>query len=91
LKNTAYIVTGEGKLDEQSFMGKVIGGIRKRSMGKPLYVFCGRNEVPEERLKSLGITAIEIAPGVPAEESIKQAERYLREAATGFLKENPKL
>jgi glycerate kinase len=91
LKNTAYIVTGEGKLDEQSFMGKVIGGIRKRSMGKPLYVFCGRNEVPEERLKSLGITAIEIAPGVPAEESMKHAEKYLREAATDFLKENPEL
>ena len=89
--NTAYIVTGEGKLDEQSFMGKVIGGIRKRSMGKPLIVFCGKNEVNPGRLAALGITAVEIAPDVPAEESMRNAEKYLREAATEFMKAHPEL
>lgn len=91
LKNTSYVVTGEGKLDEQSFMGKVVGGIRKRSMGKPMYVFCGKNELSADRLSSLDITAIEIAPGVPLEESVRNADRYLREAAKEFLKNHPEL
>ena len=72
-------------------MGKVVGGIRKRSMGKPLIVFCGRNEVNENRLDSLNITAVEIAPDVPAEESMRNADKYLREAATTFMKEHPEL
>lgn len=91
LSNAAYIVTGEGKLDEQSFMGKVVGGIRKRSMGKPMYVFCGKNELSADRLSSLDITAIEIAPGVSKEESMKNSEKYLREAAREFLNTHPDL
>ena len=91
LSNTSYIVTGEGKLDEQSFMGKVVGGIRKRSMGKPMYVFCGKNELSADRLSALNITAIEIAPGVPPEESVRNADRYLREAAMELLKNHPEL
>jgi len=91
LANAAYIVTGEGKLDEQSFMGKVVGGIRRRSMGKPMYVFCGINTLSTERLESLNITAIEISKNVNPEESMAHGEKYLREAATEFFKLHPEL
>ena len=40
------VITGEGKLDHQSVMGKVIGGIAKQSRikGVPLLVVCGMAE-----------------------------------------------
>ncbi|MBO4679547.1 MAG: glycerate kinase [Lachnospiraceae bacterium] len=91
IENAAYIVTGEGKLDEQSFMGKVVGGIRRRSMGKPMYVFCGISELSPDRLETLGITVIEISKGTTPEDSMANGEKYLREAATEFMKLHPEL
>jgi glycerate 2-kinase len=44
------VITGEGKLDSQSFYGKVVGGIYRRMQGsgKPLLIVCGLNQL--ERL-----------------------------------------
>lgn len=85
IEEAAYVVTGEGKLDEQSLMGKVVGGIHNRSKGKPLLVFCGINELSEEKLSTLGIRAVEIGRDIPVDESMKNAETYLRKAANSFF------
>ncbi len=85
ISEATYVVTGEGKLDEQSLMGKVVGGIHKRSEGKPMLVFCGINELSEDKLSELGIRAVEIGKGIPTEESIKNGEVYLRKAANSFF------
>jgi len=39
------VITGEGKLDEQSLQGKVVGeiGTRTRQAGVPLHAIVGRN------------------------------------------------
>lgn len=51
------VVTGEGKLDETSFRGKLISGVLDlcRRHDTPCYIVCGINQLKEERWKDLGI------------------------------------
>jgi glycerate kinase len=51
------VITGEGKLDAQTFHGKVIDGVVRMAMasGKDVYVVCGLNELRDEVWKARGI------------------------------------
>lgn len=56
------IVTGEGRLDEQSLRGKVVGAIAglaraERPGGVPVLVLAGQVQLPAEALASAGLTA----------------------------------
>lgn len=54
-----YVLTGEGKFDEQSFMGKVINGVSNKTqkLGKKLIVIAGIIKgVSEEEIFSHGIS-----------------------------------
>jgi glycerate kinase len=53
LENTDLVITGEGKFDSKSMMGKTISGIAKRTVKRniPLVIFAGRNELDDEELK----------------------------------------
>jgi glycerate kinase len=54
VKNADYVISGEGKLDEQSFKGKVVSGVAEacRRNGKPIYLIVGIN-ILDEKLPSL--------------------------------------
>lgn len=60
LSDTVYIVTGEGKIDSQSVMGKVLSGIGK--LGKkyniPVIGICGTLEDGIEELHKIGFTSL---------------------------------
>lgn len=47
IKDANFIVSGEGRFDHQSFMGKAISGIAKRAKNQnvPLYVLAGQSNV----------------------------------------------
>ena len=79
------IVTGEGSLDRQSLMGKVLSGIMGRAKGKPIVSFCGRCGLEAEELKKANVTAVEISRGVDAGESIRNGEKYLKLAAEEYF------
>jgi glycerate kinase len=53
LQNTDLVITGEGKFDNQSMMGKTISGIAKFTTRReiPIVIFAGRNEINNENLK----------------------------------------
>ena len=53
------VISGEGKLDRQSFYGKVIGGLHQRmaSSNRPLLLVCGVNEL-EDLPKNVFASAI---------------------------------
>ena len=87
VSDAKYIVTGEGKFDEQSLMGKVVDGIRKRSGNIPMVVFCGISDIDTKKADALNIRVIEIGRNMTLEESIKNAEKNLKEAATKLAKE----
>ncbi|MBQ4066153.1 MAG: glycerate kinase, partial [Clostridia bacterium] len=62
VEDADIVVTGEGKLDSQSFMGKAVDGVLKASEGKKCAIFCGISEaesVPD------GVDVIEIGRGIP--------------------------
>lgn len=54
-KNADLIITGEGKLDSQSLMGKAIGGIVRRSKGTPVAAIVGTNSLTAEQTKLFGL------------------------------------
>ncbi len=85
--NCGLIITGEGKLDRQSLMGKVLSGIKRHAGELPITVFCGICAIEETELKELGIRAIEIGRGIPVEESMKNGKYYLQQKASEYFKE----
>lgn len=87
VKDAAMVVSGEGKLDSQSLMGKVVGGISKRCGDRPLIVFCGRCDLDGYLLMDTGIRPVEIGRGKTLEDSIQNGAVYLKEKAEEFFAE----
>lgn len=57
LKNADWIITGEGKLDSQTFSGKTIAGVLKSAKQKniPVAAFCGAVTISEQEAKTFGL------------------------------------
>jgi len=51
------VITGEGKLDEQTLSGKVIHGVvsSAKNYGKSVAALCGASELDPDRLKDFGV------------------------------------
>ncbi len=81
------VITGEGKMDEQSLMGKVPFGIAKRSRGKKTIAIVGLNTADEEKIKAAGIAeVIETNPlHRPFEEIKGRAKEDLAKAAEKII------
>ncbi|WP_320112534.1 glycerate kinase [Draconibacterium orientale] len=86
LKDADWIVTGEGKFDEQTFSGKVIKGVLDSRTNQQLAVFCGLSELTEQQIAAHKIDYLAeiIQQASGAEDSIKNAGKYLEEAAVQF-------
>jgi glycerate kinase len=59
MEKADLVITGEGKLDNQTLEGKVIAGIgvMAREMNKSVVAFCGSNTIEPGELAKFGITA----------------------------------
>lgn len=88
IKDCSLIITGEGKIDRQSLMGKVLSGIKLHSGTKPITAFCGICELTEQEKKSFGINIIEIGRDIKFEESMKNGAKYLKEKVQNYLNGN---
>lgn len=60
IENCSLVITGEGKIDEQSAQGKVISGIAAQAAKKnvPVIAFAGAIEDGAESLYDIGVNAI---------------------------------
>ena len=60
VEQSDLIISGEGKMDEQTLSGKVIKGLADLSLKhrKPLVVIVGRNELTAEKIQLLGIRKV---------------------------------
>jgi len=91
LVGTDLIITGEGKLDSQSFSGKVLSGILQNRADVPVISLCGvcdlgdMSDTPEDLLRKHNLTIFEISEGISVEESLANPEQYLRQAARKAL------
>jgi len=80
-QDTGLIITGEGKLDSQSFQGKVLSGILREAGNIPVMVICGVCDCDPALLKEKGIIVFETSEGITIEESMKDPVKFLRIAA----------
>jgi glycerate kinase len=57
IKEADLVITGEGKIDEQTFSGKVVGAIASlgKKYDKEVLAVCGQSELSDKKLTELGI------------------------------------
>ncbi len=85
------IITGEGKIDQQTAYGKLINGVvsegKKRNI--PVFGICGKLDLNAAQLKALGLMdAREIHdPTKPVSYSYEHTARLIREQVTHLLRE----
>jgi glycerate kinase len=86
IKDADWIITGEGKLDSQTFSGKVIRGVLDSLKNQKLALFCGLIDLSADERDSLKVDYIsEILPlAKDMNDSIKNAGEYLTKAAEEF-------
>lgn len=70
IKDADVVITGEGKLDEQSFMGKAISGVINHAKHKQVIVICGDNACSQDCLKDNEIKVFAATDYCTKEESL---------------------
>ncbi|SOD99010.1 glycerate kinase family protein [Blastococcus haudaquaticus] len=55
------VITGEGRLDDQSTQGKVVSGVLRRAQGRPVYICAGQVALPSDAVRAVGICAALVA------------------------------
>lgn len=90
LADADWVVTGEGRFDEQSLYGKVVSGISglARSSGARVAVLAGSVELASARAAQSGISAVEAArtQGMSLETALERSEPLLVDAARRFAR-----
>jgi glycerate 2-kinase len=77
------VVTGEGRLDQQSSQGKVVSGVLRRSGGRPVHVCAGQVALPADEVRRAGIRSALVAPTIEALRQAGGEITRLAAAATG--------
>jgi len=77
IRSADAVITGEGKVDDQTLSGKVVKGIAGlcHKFRKPLIIIAGKNDLNDERLGTLGATKLVtlVRPGISEEQAIQHA------------------
>jgi glycerate kinase len=66
LGRTDAVITGEGRLDDQSTQGKVVSGVLRRAGGRPVYVCAGQVALAPDAAREAGIRAALVTPTLEA-------------------------
>ena len=90
-KNTIeYIITGEGKIDDQTSNGKLVKGVvtMAQKFNIPVIGVCGVLELSSEQVQRMGMqTAFQIVnPDKGVEYSIKNAALLVEDVIYNFFK-----
>lgn len=90
IEEANWIITGEGKLDSQTFSGKTIYGVvaSAKKKGIPVAAFCGAIELTAEEQEDMGITyASSVLKTVGSfDEAVKYSYDNLEYAAFNFAR-----
>ena len=91
INNSDLIITGEGLFDKQTLEGKVVKGImdRCRQFNKPLGIICGDIKIDDADKKEIYYNILKTVRvgNMSAQQSIKNANKYLVERAEELIKE----
>jgi glycerate kinase len=90
IEGADWIITGEGKLDIQTFSGKTIKGVMNSAKAKKIKVaaFCGTIDLDAKSLKEFGIDYVDVVDNyaVNKEDSLRNGRKYLKDMANKFVK-----
>jgi glycerate 2-kinase len=84
------VITGEGKLDNQTLRGKLVKGVADRAFttGKKVIVVCGENALTDEKLKAMGILyTYSLIDYAGKEESLAYSMKVVEEVSRNRLAE----
>lgn len=83
------VITGEGSLDEQSLMGKVVAGVSAAAAPVPTVAVCGRSTLTAQQARSIGLAGVyplsDLEPD--PDRSMKRAASLLRSTVQRILRE----
>ena len=89
VKNADLIISGEGKLDEQSLAGKVIDGVGNLAKANDVAygVICGAIDLSGSALQHQGIIAHQslVEQSGSVEYAMTEPEKYLRQATRQLM------
>jgi glycerate kinase len=90
IKNSEWIITGEGRLDSQTFSGKTIKGIvdSAKKDGIKIAAFCGSTNLNRNSIKDFGIDYVDLVDNYSKNknDAIQNGFAYLRHIAKIFAK-----
>lgn len=90
IEGADWIITGEGKLDHQTFSGKTIQGVMNSAKAKNISVaaFCGKIELNENLIQAFGIAYADMVDSYAKNKSdaMSNGSRYLKNMAGKFAK-----
>lgn len=58
LRSHAHVITGEGRLDQQSLAGKLPSAVVRRASGTPVHMFVGACELGPGAIEALGVARV---------------------------------
>lgn len=83
------IITGEGKIDDQTSHGKLVNGVAVigNQFNIPVIAICGKKELVNAGLKSLGLKEIIVVsePSKSLEYNMKNADRLIQTSILSYL------
>ncbi|MCR9253451.1 MAG: glycerate kinase [bacterium] len=89
LMEVDYVITGEGKFDEQTLHGKVIAGVAAecKEMNKPFGVICGISTVSEGDVQSMGVDKVValVGPDANSDKAMKEAGILVEKRMSQFV------
>ncbi|HET9487930.1 MAG TPA: glycerate kinase [Chryseosolibacter sp.] len=81
IREADLVITGEGKIDRQTFSGKVVSEVMTLAgkMGKPVVAICGKCDLPQKELDGYGLKkVIALVDGyTTAESAIEHAALHI--------------
>jgi glycerate kinase len=90
IKGADWIVTGEGKLDDQTLSGKTIKGVIDSAAKKNIKIaaFCGKSDLNEMELKTFGISYLDEVMNYARDfdDAIANSKAYVFKMAQKFAK-----
>lgn len=88
LQNADWVISGEGRLDAQTFQGKVIKGVLDEITTQKVALFCGQNELSNTIQTTYSIDYLdEISAYTKSpDDAMNNAKDYLREITRKFVK-----
>ena len=81
IKEADLIITGEGRLDQQTINGKVVSGIIKEAQkwGRPVWALCGQNTLSPTEIKAIGLEKVyTLIENAPLEECLSNTQQVVK-------------